>query len=203
MAGPDHLRLVGRPAAEQRAALEAIVRASPLLMAVLEGARDLALPDTLLVAGAVYNTVWNSLTARPPLHGIADADLFYFDPQDLSYEAEDLVIRRAATRFADLPVPVQLRNQARVHLWFPQHFGIDYPPLASSAEGVDRFTTRAHAIGLRLAEDGALLIHAPFGLDDVFSFRLRPNRRLDNGPTHRAKGARALANWPELSFEDW
>lgn len=203
MAGPAHLRFAGRPAAEQRAALEAIVRASPLLMAVLEGARDLALPDTLLVAGAVYNTVWNALTGRPALHGLADVDLFYFDPQDLSYAAEDRAIQAAASRFAGLPVPVQLRNQARVHLWFPQHFGIDYPPLASSAEGVDRFSTRAHAIGLKLAADGSLLMHAPFGLEDLFAFRLAPNRRLDNGPTHRSKAARALGNWPELSFEDW
>lgn len=203
MTTPAHLRFAGASAAEQRAALETIIRASPLLMGALEGARNLALPDTLLVAGAVYNTVWNALTARPPLHGIADVDLFYFDPDDLSYEAEDRVIQAAADRFAGLPVPVQLRNQARVYLWFPQHFGIDYPPLASSAEGVDRFTTRAHAIGLRLAEDGSLLMHAPFGLDDLFAFRLRPNRRLDNAATHRAKAARALANWPELSFEDW
>lgn len=201
--GAAHLRFAGQSAAEQAAALEAIVRESELLMGVLKGSRELDLPDWLLVAGAIYNSVWNALTGRPALHGIKDADLFYFDAADLDYAAEDRVIRAAAAQFAGLAVPVEVRNQARVHLWFPQHFGIDYPPLTSSAEGVDRFTTRAHAVGLRLEADDRLTIHAPFGLDDLFSFRLTPNRRLENGPTHRAKAAKALQNWPELRFEDW
>ena len=198
-----HLRFAGQSAVEQAAALEVIVRESELLMGVLTSARQLDLPDWLLVAGAIYNSVWNALTGRPALHGIKDADLFYFDPSDLGYGAEDRVIQAAAAQFAGLAVPVEVRNQARVHLWFPQHFGIDYPPLASSAEGVDRFTTRAHAVGLRLEPDDRLTIHAPFGLDDLFGFRLTPNRRLENGPTHRAKAAKALQNWPELRFEDW
>jgi hypothetical protein len=201
--GAAHLRFSGQSPAEQAAALEVIVRESELLMGVLTAARQLDLPDWLLVAGAVYNSVWNALTGRPALHGIKDADLFYFDPSDLGYGAEDRVIQAAAAQFAGLAVPVEVRNQARVHLWFPQHFGIDYPPLASSAEGVDRFTTRAHAVGLRLEPDDRLTIHAPFGLDDLFGFRLTPNRRLENGPTHRAKAAKALQNWPELRFDDW
>ena len=173
-------------------------------MGVLTRLRALALPDGWLVAGAVYNSVWNALTDRPPLTGINDADVFYFDASDLSFAAEDAVIQAAAPHFDGLPVPVQIRNQARVHVWFGQHFGIDYPPLTRSSDGIDRFTTRAHAIGLQLAANDQLVMHAPFGLDDLFSFRLRPNRAIaDNGPTHRRKAERALTLWPELQFEPW
>jgi len=199
-----HLRLAGRGALEQHAALELIVHESPLLMGVLSRLRSLDLPDGWLVAGAVYNSVWNALTERPALNGINDADVFYFDARDLGFAAEDAVIQAAAPHFADLPVPVQIRNQARVHLWFGAHFGIDYPPLARSTDGIDRFTTRAHAVGLRLEADDRLTVHAPFGLDDLFSFRLRPNRAIvDNGPTHQRKAERALTHWPELQFEPW
>src|SRR5262245_14080412 len=119
-----HLRYSGLDEATQRSALETIIRGSPLLMEVLGGVRDDGLPDHLLVAGAIYNLVWNRLTGRPDLTGINDIDVFYFDAGDLSYEAEDVVIRRLAGRFARLPLPVQVRNQARVHLWFPQKFGV-------------------------------------------------------------------------------
>lgn len=198
-----HLRYSGRPAVEQQAALEAIVRGSALLMEVLVRARGMGLRDWQLVSGAIYNTVWNVLTDRPPLTGIKDADLFYWDDNDLSYEAEDAVIRRGAVVFAGLPVPVEIRNQARVHLWFFEHFGTPYAPVRSSAEGIDRFASKTHAVGLRLEADERLALYAPFGLDDLFSLRITPNRVIDNRKTHDAKAARAKSVWPEVTVEPW
>ncbi|MGR3717634.1 MAG: nucleotidyltransferase family protein, partial [Thermohalobaculum sp.] len=118
-----HLGYAGRDAATQRAALEAILRADPLIWRALEQARALALPDWRIVAGALYNTVWNSLTGRPSGHGIKDIDLFYFDPGDLGYEAEDGVIKRGAAHFSNDGPPMEIRNQARVHLWYEARFG--------------------------------------------------------------------------------
>jgi hypothetical protein len=40
-----------------------MLRADPVLMAVLAGLREADLPDWLLVAGAIYNHVWNNLSA--------------------------------------------------------------------------------------------------------------------------------------------
>jgi hypothetical protein len=199
----DHLRLSGLGFDAQRTELEAIIRASPLLMEVLAGLREDALPDGLLVAGAIYNLVWNRLSGRPDLTGINDIDVFYFDDRDLSYEGEDRVIRRLAVRFAHLPLPVQVRNQARVHLWFPQKFGIPFTPLASSAEMLGRYASKTHSVGARLEPDGTMSIVAPFGLDDIFSFRITPNRVLMNKPAHEAKGARAKSVWPELTIIPW
>lgn len=199
----DHLRYSGAGEAAQRAALTAIIRSSPLLIAVLAGLRDDGLPDHLLVAGAIYNLVWNRLTGRSELTGINDIDVFYFDDRDLSYEAEDVVIRRLAARFADLPLPVQVRNQARVHLWFPQKFGVPFSPLRSSSEMMGRYASKTHAVGARLETDDSLTIEAPFGLDDIFSFRITPHPVLMNKPAHDAKGARAKSVWPELTVVPW
>jgi len=198
-----HLRYSGRPFEEQCQVLDDIVRAEPVLMTILERARALDLPDWFLVSGAIYNVVWNWLTGRPALLGVKDADLFYCDASDLSYEAEDAVIQRAALMFSDLPVPVEIRNQARVHLWYEGHFGTATTPIGSSREGIDRFACFTHSVGVRLQEDGRLEVYAPYGLDDLFSFRLVPNRARDNRRTHETKASRQVLIWPELTVEPW
>jgi hypothetical protein len=203
MTTPDYLRFSGADRATQQAALEEIIRQHPLLMDVLHGLRALDLPDHLLVAGAIYNEVWNHLTGRPALTGVNDIDVFYFDDSDIGWDAEDRVIKAAEARFAGLPVPVQVRNQARVHLWFEGKFGSPFSPLTSSAEMLGRYASKTHAVGARILVDGALEIIAPFGLDDLFSFRMVPNPVLDNRVSHTKKGARAKTIWPELTVVPW
>ncbi len=198
-----HLRFAGADEGAQRAELERIIRSSPLLMDVLVGLREDGAPDHLLVAGALYNLVWNRLSARPDLTGINDIDVFYFDASDLSYEAEDAVIQRLARRFADAPLPVQVRNQARVHLWFEQKFGSPFTPLGSSAEMLGRYASKSHAIAARLEPDDSMTLLAPFGLDDIFSMRITPNPVLANKTAHDAKAARAKSIWPELTVVPW
>ena len=199
----EHLRFAGAPADVQAEAVRGIIRQSPLLMAVLERLRALALPDSWLVSGAIYNSVWNHLSGRPPLTGINDLDVFYFDASDLSYEAEDWVIRRAEPVFADLPLPVQIRNQARVHLWYEQHFGAPYAPLKHSCEAVDRFASTTHAVAARLDGQGEIALYTPYGLEAMLAFRVVPNRLTENRETHQRKAARASAVWPELVIEPW
>src|SRR5271154_6736713 len=117
------MRTPGRdPELDER--LTDIVRAAPSLMQVLRTIRMLDLPDWLVMSGAVYQRVLNHLTARAPDYGIRDYDLGYFDASDISYDAEDVVIRRVAAAFDEpLKSTVEVRNQARVHLWFEAHFG--------------------------------------------------------------------------------
>jgi hypothetical protein len=196
----EHLRFAGLNPAAQEQALREIIAQSPYLSGWLSILRDLTLPDSWVVSGAIYNQVWNHLTGRPCLHGIKDIDLFYFDP-DVSYDAEDRAICRVRAAFPPDP-PVELRNQARVHLWYPQRFGQPYPQLASSRQAIDLFAARTHCVGARLAETG-LEIYAPYGLDDIFSFRLTPNPVLDNRATHHAKAERQMALWPELTLVPW
>src|ERR1700737_3394857 len=86
---------------ELRERLTAILRAMPPLMQVLSVARGLCLPDWLVFSGAVYQPVLNHLTGRALDYGIKDYDLGFFDASDLSYDAEDAVIRRGKTAFND------------------------------------------------------------------------------------------------------
>jgi hypothetical protein len=183
------------------ARLDAILRASPRLMRVLTIARELDLPDWRVVSGAVYQTAWNAITGREPDYGIKDFDLFYFDGADHSYEAEDVVIRAAATAFPpDLSPLVEVRNQARVHLWFEDHFGEAYTSLACSDEAIGRFVAPTFAVGVRLGRDGRLDIAAPFGLDDLFAMRIQPNPRRPLARDWSEVVERAKARWPELTI---
>jgi hypothetical protein len=199
----DHLHFSGLSDEAQRDELERMIRSSPLLMEVLVGLREDGLPDHLLVAGAIYNLVWNRLTGRPDLTGINDIDVFYCDASDIGWDAEDVVIKRLGTRFAHLPIPVQVRNQARVHLWFPQKFGTAFEPLTSSAEMLGRYASKTHSVGARLEADDTLTIVAPFGLDDILSMRIVPNPVLANKKAHEAKAARAKSMWPEVTVLPW
>jgi hypothetical protein len=199
----SHLRFSGLSNDAQKQAFLDIIWRDELVREALKRARDLDLAQWRIVSGALYNTVWNSLTGKPSGYGIKDVDLFYFDASDLSYEAEDQAIRRGEKVFASLSRPVEIRNQARVHLWFEKHFGQSYPPLSSSEEGIDRFASKTHAVGVRLMPDDTLDLYAPFGLDDIFSFRITPNRIIDNSRTHMEKAERAAANWPEISVVPW
>lgn len=185
------------------ARLDAILRASPTMMTVLTLSRDLDLPDWLIVSGAVYQRVWNHLTGRDIDYGVRDYDLVYFDGADTSYEAEDIPIKRAAALFPPpLDTLVEVRNQARVHLWFEDHFGEPYAPLSSSAEALTRFVCPAFGVGVALRPDGSLRIEAPFGLEDVFAMRLRPNPNRPLAKGWAKTTGSALARWPEVRIEE-
>jgi uncharacterized protein len=183
--------------------LERIVRDDEHLMYLLRAVRGTNLPQWRVVAGCIYQTVWNRLTGRPAGTGIRDYDLIYFDRADLSTEAEAAIQHRIGAAAPALPAPVEARNQARVHLWFPSHFGFPYPPLSSADEALTRYASISHAVGIRLTNDDRLDVFAPFGLEDIFAMVVRPNPVLPNQPTHTRKAARAKQLWPELTIVPW
>jgi uncharacterized protein len=193
MPGKDDTELV-----EQ---LTVILGGAPSLMRVLAIARVLDLPDWLIMAGAVYQRVLNKLTMRAPDYGVRDYDLAYFDASDISYEAEDAIIRRVAAAFdGPLRSAVEVRNRARVHVWFEGHFGEPYTPLSCTAEALERFVSPLFAVGVRLGDDDRLHVAAPIGLADLFTLRLRPNpRRPSAGFDRVAVGV--TRRWPEVRVE--
>jgi hypothetical protein len=178
------------------------VLADPTVAAVLERGPELGVGDWWLTAGVLFQTVWNGLTGRPPGTGIRDADLFYFDP-DTSWAAEDAVIRRGAPLFADLPVPVEIRNEARVHLWYADHFGVPAPPFRDCRDAIDHFAAVCCCYGITVQPDGGLRVYAPHGYADLFAMVLRPNPRLAPQSVYEAKAARWLTEWPQLTALPW
>lgn len=186
---------------ELRERLTAIVRAVPALMRVLATVRELELPDWLVFSGAVYQRVLNHLTGRPADYGIREYDVGYFDASDVSYEAEDAVIRRVAPLSTSRSrASCRCATRARVHLWFEDHFGEAYMPLSRTAEALQRFVSPMFAVGVRLDAGDRLHVEAPFGLADLFALRLRPNPYRPLGNFARV-AAGVAERWPELRVE--
>jgi uncharacterized protein len=164
--------------------------------------RGWALRDWWLTSGCLFQTVWNVRSGRRPGAGILDYDVFYFD-EDLSWEAEDRAITAANALFADLGVSVQLRNQARVHLWYETKFGIAYARLRSARHAVRRFPCRASAVAVTMLDDGQIAFYAPYGLRDSLHMTIKPNRWLPIPDVYTAKTTRWRQEWPNLTVEPW
>jgi hypothetical protein len=115
------------------------ISANPINHAILSRWSQLDLPNAWLVAGCLFQTVWNLQAGRSPESGIKDYDLFYFDASDLSAEGEAKVQAHADAVLGDLGVSIEVANQARVHIWYPDYFGQPYAQLQSAEDGISRF----------------------------------------------------------------
>ena len=180
--------------------LVSILRQSPRIMTILETCRAANLPDWRLASGAIYGTVFNHLTQRAPEYGIKDYDICYFDP-DTSYEAEDIWIKKIdAALPQELRPLAEVRNQARVHLWFKDKFGSDYAPLSNTDESLDRYLCYAHMVAVRLEENGEISICAPMGLEDIFKMQMRYNPSRAAPERFLEKCNSIKARWPEVEI---
>jgi uncharacterized protein len=182
--------------------LEVALEQNKWLREILERFEEIALPDSWLVAGSIAQTIWNLGCGRSAELGLKDVDLIYFDDQDLSFDAEASHERRLRDLFRRLPIKLDVKNEARVHLWYEERFGYAIKPYLSSADAIATFPTTATAVGVR-RKRGKLECSAPFGLDDLFGLVVRPNKRQITRPIYEAKVDRWRAIWPRLTFLPW
>ena len=155
--------------------------------------QQVALPNAWLVAGCLFQTIWNIQSGLPPAQGIKDYDLFYFDPTDLSESSEQEHQARVSALLSDLRVSVEVANQARVHLWYSSHFGRPYPELVSSEDGIRRFLVLETCVGIRPGK-----CHAPNGLSGIYERTLSPNPLTPYPELFANKVASYRARWPDL-----
>ncbi|MFK0156873.1 nucleotidyltransferase family protein [Streptomyces sp. NPDC090493] len=196
--------MIGRlPLDEQLDCLRETLSRNEVLTEVLARTATLGLPGWYVTAGCLFQTVWNVATGRPPTRGIKDYDVFYFDVGDLSWEAEDAAIKAGREVFSGLPAEVEIRNEARVHLWYEDKFGVACPPYKSTEAAIDSFAATTCCLGVRAEADGKWRVYAPHGLSDVFNLVVRPNPVLAPRSVYEAKAARWLEQWPELTVLEW
>jgi hypothetical protein len=103
--------------------LEIALQQNKWLGEILERFEEVTLPDSWLVAGCIAQTIWNLGYGQPAEFGLKDVDVIYFDEQDLSFEAEVSHERRLRDLFRHLPIKLDVKNEARVHLWYEERFG--------------------------------------------------------------------------------
>lgn len=175
-----------------------IARSNPINAELLRRLRDLDIPQCYLTAGCLFQAVWNQRSGHSLDWGVNDYDVFYFDGSDLTEEAESRVIARTLTATADLNVKVEVRNQARVHLWYKRRFNASYPQLQHAHEGIDRYLVACTRVGIN-AVTGAL--YAPDGLADLAAGVLRPNPVYPDMRQFEAKALSYQQRWPWLRID--
>jgi uncharacterized protein len=177
--------------------LAAVFR-NPVNAAIADELFRLTLPDAWIVSGCPGADGMERVDRRAVDYGINDYDVFYFDP-DASWQAEDAVIRQVQGRLAHLGVEIEVRNQARVHLWYPEKHGLPYPALHRASEGIDRFLTRNTQVGICRTQGGHE-VYAPDGFDDIAGMIVRPNPGPNfSAANYAAKARRWKALWPEIT----
>jgi hypothetical protein len=196
------LLTTGEQVTSEETQLRAVLSRSPIVATIVGRWTEVGLPDCWLVAGCVAQTVWNDAFGMPAGHGISDIDLVYFDGADLSAETEASHAERIRALFADLGLWIDVKNEARVHLWYAEKFGIALEPYVSTEDAITTFPTTATAVGVQPRADG-LQVFAPYGLSDLLGLVVRPNKKQITQPIYDAKVKKWRAQWPDLRVVAW
>jgi hypothetical protein len=186
----------------QESLLIKIIQMNPALMTVYSRVHDLELGDYYIGAGCITQTVWNHLCGNDLQYGISDMDIIYYD-DDLSYGKENKLVESAVEMFRDLPIQIDLKNQARVHLWYEEHFGYPIEPYLTLEESINTWPTTATALGVRQNMNEEWEVYAPFGLDDLFGMIVRPNKAQITEQTYDKKVRKWTRKWPQLQVVPW
>lgn len=182
---------------ERSGELTELVLGSDWLHNVVALVAALGLPDCWVGAGAVRDLVWDTKFGDgfDPAH-IADVNVVFFDPLDPSAAHEHDIERRLRER--EPSVDWDVKNQARVHLWYEARFGQAAEPLTSTTDGISTWPEIATAVAVRLRSDGGLDIAAPLGLDDLLDgvWRRNPVRVTDAEYHARIERKQPHRRWP-------
>ncbi len=127
--------------------------------------RDLDLPDCWLAGGAIRNTVWQNIYGNDCKLKIKDLDVLFFD---LDTERPFERSKKAFLESLHGQWVFDVKNQSSFGHWRDWHFSF-----SNSKDGIKHFLHTATAIGVRLSKDESIEIYAPYGLDDLFTGRLK------------------------------
>nr|WP_312578023.1 nucleotidyltransferase family protein [Sedimentibacter sp.] len=187
----------------QLKALENIVMSNESLNIAIERAKFLGIDNYYIGAGCIAQTVWNYLSNNPLEYGIKDIDFVYFDDKNLDFESENIVISKIKDMYSDLKLEVDVKNQARVHVWYNSRFGYSIKPYKSLESALNTWPTTVTSIGIRKEKNNELVVYAPFGLNDLFGKIVRANKVQITKQIYENKVSNWLSKWPDLNIIPW
>lgn len=175
---------------------------SQTITKVLENSQSLQIPNWCIGAGCLAQTIWNLKAGNPTDQNIKDIDWVYFDDQDLSEEGERENEARVQEHFSDINLKFDVKNQARVHLWYANKFGYEIPPYSSVEAAISTWPTTATTVAISNLNGKTRLI-APFGIEDLMSYTVRPNKAQITEEIYLLKVVRWKKYWPFLKILPW
>lgn len=134
----------------------------PDINRILEIVKDLDLADSWICAGTIRNFIWNHYRFDKK----TDIDIIFYD-EKISYQETKEIEANLHQRYPEYQWEV--KNQVFMHIHSP-----DTRPYQSSKDAIEKFPERCTAIGFRQTKNGNLEIFAPYGLDDIYHYLVRP-----------------------------
>ncbi len=183
--------------------LEKIIMSNKTLEEVISKAHLSGIENYYIGAGCIAQTVWNYMSGNPLEYGIKDIDFAFFDDKNIDYKYENSVVLKMKELFSNLQVDIDVKNQARVHIWYENHFSYKIQPYTSLEAALNTWPTTATAIGVRREHNGELKVYAPFGLNDLFGKIVRANKVQINREIYEVKVSRWLSTWLDLLVIPW
>ena len=176
---------------ENSAQIKKWISEDAMRMQALFIASSLGLSDWCLAAGFVRNLAWDKVHGYSRATDLNDIDLIYFDPLNVSEEADNELERRLKA-ISDLPWSV--KNQVRMHKRNSDR------PYASTEDAMSYWVEVETAVGAALNESDDIEIVAPFGIDVLFEYTITLNRKRPKPKVfaQRLKEKRWLEIWPNL-----
>ncbi len=158
------------------------------MMEILTTVKTLNLPDWWVCAGFVRTKIWDvlhGLDAKTPLQ---DVDVIYFDPVNADEADEKILESKLLELMPDIPWSV--KNQARMHVIN------NLPPYSSAVDGISKFPETVTALGVKLDENGHIILAAPWGIEDVINLLVKPTPLFSNTELERVYVMRVnRKNW--------
>ncbi|RXJ72832.1 hypothetical protein CS022_13320 [Veronia nyctiphanis] len=175
-----------------------IITTSAEITETLRICEKIALPNYYLAGGAITQCVWNHLLGLPLLNKVKDFDIVYFDDQRALTES---FYETQITRRITHSIPVDVKNQAIVHEWYPRKFGHTITPYQKTEDGIASWLP-AFSIGVK-SVNGNIEVFSAYGLDDLFSMTVRPNKMAMSEESYLKMTDGFKRRWPEVFVLPW
>lgn len=169
--------------------LKSLLLSDTDMLTVLTACRDLNLPDCWLAAGAVRNAIWNHLSDRPLFDRETDMDVVFFD---LAVSEERTLDLQRQLQKSYPTYHWEVKNQAAMYQRSPNSL-----PYTSACDAISRYPETCTAIAVRLIDAGELELFAPYGLEDMLAFTVKPT------PHFLADSERMILYRQRLSKKNW
>ena len=186
---------------EQIVILEKILMKNEDLISILKVLESIGIDNCYVGAGSINQTVFNYYHGYQINYGIKDYDIVYFD-EDLSYEKEDKVIKEIKNKPGILSDMVDIKNEARVHLWYNEKYQTKREPYSSVEDAIASWGATITCVGVRM-KNGKLEVYAPYGLEDIFGMIIRPVKKDFSKEMYDERAIRWQRKWPMLKKIEW
>jgi len=173
----------------------ALIKNDAWMLQVLRVARDLHLPDWMIGAGFVRAKVWDVLHGYETRTPLGDVDVIYFDSSDIRESKENELQNELSGTIQGIAWSVT--NQARIHIENQES------PYISSEDALAHWPETPTAVAVRLKDDDALELIAPYGIRDLVNMEVKISPKFSRSlDIYRARIAkkRWQEKWPKVKI---